>query len=111
MKSDLHKLMDGEKIYRHEDQKALAHKWETIATVLQFSALAGLFIMAITLNAMDKEQARHWVWPMAGALIVYATIAFFVARKALNYRMTYLRAEGKRVGKLIDESIEELKEN
>lgn len=108
--SDLDKLMAGKPIYRHEDLRAISDKWEGWATFLQFSSIAGLFVMIFILESLSKEQARVVVWYLAAFLFVYGTVAFFVARIALKHKMRYLNAEGKRVSNLMDEAIEKVKE-
>ncbi len=108
MKKDLDKLLDGEPIYRHEDLKAVSDKWGGWADFLQFSSIGGLFVMIFILESVSKETARTLVWYLAAFLFVYGTIAFFVARKALKYKMTYLYAEGDRVGSLLDDAIEKV---
>lgn len=109
MKTYLDKLLDGEKIYRHEDLREVSDKWNGWADFLQFSSLAGLFMMMFVLEALPKETARVVVWYLAGLLFMYATAAFLVARVALKHRMRYLNAEGKRVGGLIDKAIIKVK--
>lgn len=107
---DLDKLLKGKPIYRHEDLREVEQKWNGWADFLQYSSLAGLFIMIFILEALPKEQAKVVVWYLAGFLFVYATVAFFVARIALKHRMRYLNAEGKRVSNLMGEAIERVKE-
>jgi len=108
--NDLEKLLKGKPIYRHEDLKQVADKWEGWATFLQFSSIGGLFAMMFILDALPKETARVVVWYLAGFLFIYATVAFFVARHALKYRMAYLNAEGDRVSGLFDQAITKVKE-
>lgn len=109
-KGDLDKLMKGEPIYRHEDLKELDQKWNGWADFLQYSSLAGLFVMIFILEAVGKETAKTIVWYLAGFMFIYATVAFVVARIALKHRMRYLNAEGGRVSSLFDEAIEKVKE-
>lgn len=108
-KTDLDKLLDGEPIYRHEDLRAVEQKWNGWADFLQFSSIAGLFVMIFILEAVGKETAKQIVWYLAGFLFIYATVAFFVGRKALKHRMVYLNAEGDRVGMLVDDAITKVK--
>lgn len=108
-KTDLDKLLDGEPIYRHEDLRAVEQKWNGWADFLQFSSIAGLFVMIFILEAVGKETAKKIVIPMAVFLFLYATVAFIVATKALKHRMRYLNAEGDRVGALLDDAITKVK--
>jgi hypothetical protein len=108
-KTDLDKLLDGEPIYRHEDLRAIEQKWNGWADFLQFSSIAGLFIMIFILEAVGKETAKQIVWYLAGFLFLYATVAFIVGMKALKHRMTYWNAESARVGTLLDDSITKVK--
>lgn len=107
--TDLDKLLAGKPIYRHEDLRAISDKWEGWATFLQFSSIAGLFVMIFILENVSKETARTLVWYLAAFLFVYGTVAFFVARIALKHKMAYLNAEGRRVGTLLDDAIEKVK--
>lgn len=107
---DLDKLLAGKKIYRHEDMRAIASKWQGWADFLQFGSLGLLFISLFVLEALPKETARAVVWYWAGFMFVLATVAFFVAQKALKYKMGYLNSEGKRVGTLLDDAIERVKD-
>lgn len=109
-KGDLDKVLAGQPIYRHEDLREVEQRWNGWADFLQFSSLAGLFVMIFILEAVGKETAKKIVIPMAIILFIYATVAFFVARIALKHRMKYLNAEGKRVGEFLDEAIDKVKE-
>lgn len=96
-------------MYRNEDKRAVADKWQGWADVFQFGSL-GLMIAGIfLLESLTKEQARIVVWYYGGFLFITATIGFFLARKALKLKMIYLKAEGKRVSGLIDDVIKEEK--
>lgn len=108
MKTDLDKLLKGEPIYRHEDQRIAADKWDGIATFMQMSSVFALFPIIFILNALPKSQAKVVVWYLVIPLFIYGTIAFFVARKALKHRMTYLNAEGSRVSELLDQAIKKV---
>lgn len=109
-KGDLDRVLAGKPIYRHEDLKAVSQKWEGWATFLQFSSIAGLFVMIFILESVSKETARELVWYLAGALFLYGTVAFLVARVAHKHTMKYMNAEHKRVSEFTDEAIAKVKE-
>lgn len=98
-------------MYRNDEKRQLADKWNGWADFLQFSSLGGLFAMIFILESLSKAQARVAIWYLAAFLFVYATIAFFVARKALKYRMAYMNAEHTRVSGLFDQAIKEAKKS
>lgn len=106
---DLDKLLAGQSIYRHEDMRELSDKWQGWADFLQFGSLGMLFVAIFVLNSLTKAQARVAVWYFAGFIFVMATIAFFIAQKALKYRMAYLNTEHKRVVELVDDTTERVK--
>lgn len=105
---DLDKLLAGKEIYRHEDLRAEADKWEGWANLFQFGSLAGLFMMMFILEALSKEQAKVVVWYLAGFLFVTSTIGFVLGRKALPKRMAYLNREHERVSELSEDAISRL---
>lgn len=107
---DLDKLLAGKEIYRNEDKKALADKWEGWANIFQFGSLGGLFVMIFVLEALPKEQAKIVVWYMAGFLFITSTIGFFLGRKALKYRMVHLNAEASRVKAISNDAISRMKD-
>lgn len=109
-KGDLDKLLKGEKIYRHEDLKAVSDKWTGRRDFLQYSSIGLIFVMIFILEAVGKETARTLVWYLAGALFVYATFTFFYSRIANKHEMAYLNAEAGRVTDLSKEVDKKLKE-
>lgn len=96
-------------MYRNDDKREIADKWGGWADFLQFGSVGLLLASVFLLDALPKETARTVVWYWAGFMFVLATVAFFVARKALKYRMFYLRAEAGRVSSLFDDAIEAAK--
>jgi hypothetical protein len=96
-------------MYRNEDKKQDATKWQGWADVFQFGTLGLLFGAILVLNSLSKQQARVAVWYIAGFLFVTATMGFVLGMIATKKTSTYLHAEGDRVGKLLDEGIQRLK--
>lgn len=96
-------------MYRNDEKKDLAAKWDNIATFMQFSSVGALFPIMFILDALPKATARVAVWWMVIPLFIYGTIAYFVSKKALKYKMTYLNAESSRVSGLFDKAIEQFK--
>lgn len=96
-------------MYRNDDKRELADKWEGWANFFQFGTLGMLFAMILILESISKEQARVVVWYLGGFLFVTATIGFFLARKALKLKMIYLNSEKDRVSGLFDNAIEAAK--
>jgi hypothetical protein len=92
-------------MYRNEDKRAIADKWQGWADLFQFGTLGLLFVFMFTLDALPKETAKVFVWYGAAFLFITATIGFVLGNKALKYRMTYLNAEHKRVSSLFDKAI------
>lgn len=109
VKKDLDKLLDGEKIYRHEDLKSTSDKWESATNILQFGTLALLFISMFTFNSMPKGSVKTIIWYWAGVMFILATTAFIVSRISLKRKMKYLNAEHSRVKTLVDDAIERIK--
>ena len=107
--TDLDRLLAGKEIYRNEDKRAIADKWEGWANLFQFGSLGGLFIMIFVLEALPKEQAKIVVWYMASFLFITSTIGFFLGRKALKYRMVHLNAESSRVRAISEDAINKIK--
>lgn len=96
-------------MYRHEDLRAEADKWEGWANFFQFGTLGLLFVFIFILESLPKEDARVFVWYGAAFLFVTATIGFILARIALPKKMKYLNAEHGRVLGLFDDAIAEAK--
>ena len=106
---DLDKLLKGEQIYRHEDLRSEANKWEGWAELFQFGTLGLLFMSIFILKSLPHRQAKVVVWYIAGVLFVTATIGLILGHKAANKTSKYLKSESNRVGKLLDDSIEKVK--
>lgn len=92
-------------MYRNEDKKAIADKWQGWTDFFQFGTLGLLFIFIFVLESLPKETARVFVWYGAGFLFVTATAGFLVGRVAIKEMSLYLNVENNRVGGLIDEAI------
>lgn len=109
MKGDLDRLLQGKEIYRHEDLKSVSDKWDTLTTCLQFGSIGLLFASMFIFDALPKATVRGIIWYWAGGMFILATVTFFLSRIALQHKMEYLNAEGKRVGEFLDEAIEKVK--
>lgn len=100
MKSDLDKLINGQTIYRNEDKKAVADRYEKIADLFRFGTLGILFAVVIMFNILTGEQARGVVLWFAALLFITATIGSIIGKKAHKLNEIYLAAESKRISKL-----------
>lgn len=98
-------------MYRNDEKRALADKWQGWTDFLQYGTLALLLVSVFVLDALPKETAKAIIWYWAAGMFILATAAFLVSRKALKYQMTYLNAEGKRIGGLFDKAIEAFKKD
>jgi hypothetical protein len=93
-------------MYRNDEKRADADKWEGWADLFQFGTLGLLFVLIFILESLPKETARVVVWYGAGFLFITATVGFVLSRVALKKRVFYLNAEKDRVGGLFDKAIE-----
>lgn len=72
-------------------------KWQGITDFLQYSSLAGLFLMIFILEAVGKETAKNIVWYLAGAMFIYATVGFLVGRKSIKLTSAYFKQDFERI--------------
>ena len=93
-------------MYRNDEKKADADKWQLWTNILQGGSLVFLLVGVIGLGIVPKETAQTLVLWWAGIMFILATVAFIVASISVKKTAFYFQAEGNRVGKLIDEAIE-----
>lgn len=96
-------------MYRNEDKRAEADKWQGWTDVFQFGTLGLLFVTMFILNSLPKAEAKAVVWYFAGVLFILATTGFLLGRVAIKKQSTYMKAEQERLTGLFDIAIKQTK--